>query len=121
MVHRNAPSHVPFTTSIFGCQILKRSKKSTSYRHPGQGLLGDFPPKPHTGAIHKHVRPNYLQIEKSPTELLRSAIPSKRQGRDETLADPYYHRDPLPSIQGYQVLNRQVQLAHSASSTPSID
>ena len=42
------------------------------YYQPGAGNMGDYPSKAHTGHIHKHVRPYYVQTNNSPRELPRA-------------------------------------------------
>ena len=70
--------------------------------HPGQENMGDYPTKHHTGAIHRHVRPYYLQEKNSPATLPRAAKPSSRRGCAETLGDPYLKGVPLPRIPTYR-------------------
>ena len=83
--------------------------------HPGQENMGDYPSKAHPGSIHRHVRPFYLHMHNSPTELPRAAPPSSRRGCAETLADPYYKRVPLPKIPGYRKLDREASYAQVAN------
>jgi len=66
--------------------------------HPGQENLGDYPSKHHSGDIHQHVRPFYVQTDKSPHFLPRASLPSSRRGCVETLDDPYMQRRPLPRL-----------------------
>ena len=63
--------------------------------------MGDYPTKPHTAAIHRHVRPYYLHVYNSPTTLLCETKPSARRGCAETLGYPYHKQIPLPSIPAY--------------------
>ena len=60
--------------------------------------MGNYPTKAHTGEIHQHVRPYYLQIPNSPRTLLRADKPSSRRGCVELLGSPYYKGVPLPRI-----------------------
>ena len=55
----------------------------------GAENMGDYPFKAHTGAIHQHVRPYYLQMPNSPRTLLRTDKPSSRRGCVELLGSPY--------------------------------
>ena len=88
--------------------------------HPGQENLGDYPSKAHTGAIHRHVRPFYIHMDNSPTELPRAAPPSSRRGCAETLADPYYRRVPLPKIPGYRKLDMEANISPCANFASAI-
>ena len=92
----------------------------TFHLHPGQENLGDYPSKAHTGAIHRHVRPFYLHMHNSPTELPRAAPPSSRRGCAETLADPYCKRVPLPRIPGYRKLDREANISQCANFASAI-
>ena len=65
---------------------------------PGQENLGDYPTKHHTGPIHQHVRPYYLQMKNSSRLLPRASKPSSRRGCAETLEDPYLRQILLPRI-----------------------
>ena len=80
------------------------------YYQPGAENMGDYPSKAHTGHIHKHVRPYYVQMSNSPEELPRAAKPSLRRGCVETLGDPYYKRVPLPRVPEYRNLSQDSQL-----------
>ena len=92
----------------------------TFHLHPGQENLGDYPSKAHTGAIHRHVRPFYLHMHNSPTELPRAAPPSSRRGCAETLADPYCKRIPLPKIPGYRKLDREANISQGTNFASAI-
>jgi hypothetical protein len=48
------------------------------YYHPGAELMVDYPSKAHVGPIHTHVRPYYLHMENSPTQLVHASPPSAR-------------------------------------------
>jgi hypothetical protein len=87
------------------------------YYQPGAENMGDYPSKAHTGHIHKHVRPYYVQLENSPRELPRAAKPSSRRGCVETLGDPYYKRVPLPRVPEYRNLSQDSQLTKPSVKT----
>ena len=69
---------------------------------PGVENLADYPTKHHLWQIHKHVRPYYIQMPNSPTELLRVSKPSLRRGCVGILGDPYLRQIPLPRIPNYR-------------------
>ena len=66
--------------------------------HPGLENLADYPSKARTGAIHRHVRPYYLQMDNSPRVLPRAHRPSTRRECAEILGDQYQGKVPLPRI-----------------------
>ena len=76
----------------------KNNKYLKVWYKPGAENMGDYPTKAHTGAIHQHVRPYYLQMPNSPRTLLRADKPSSRRGCVELLGSPYYKGVPLPRI-----------------------
>ena len=73
-------------------------KLFTFHQHPGQENLGDYPSKHHTGDIHQHVRPYYVHMDNSPTELPRAQMPRTRRGCDGKLGDVYRRKIPLPPV-----------------------
>jgi len=73
--------------------------------------MGDYPTKAHTGAIHQHVRPYYLQMPNSPRTLLRADKPSSRRGCVELLGSPYYKGVPLPRIPSIHKLGTKSRIA----------
>ena len=84
------------------------------YYQLGAESLADYPSKAHTGAIHTHVRPYYLHMKTSPTQLVCAAKPSARQGCIETLGDPYSKGIPLPRIPRYRAQGSNSQLTNSS-------
>ena len=72
------------------------------YYHPGVENIADYPTKHHLWQIHQHVRPYYIQMPNSPTELLRSSKPSLRRGYVGILGGPYVRQVPLPHILNYR-------------------
>ena len=72
------------------------------YYKPGQENLTDYPTKHNSSAIHKHVRPYYVQMDKSPLELLRASKPNLGRGCTEILWEPYLQQVPLTQIPDYQ-------------------
>ena len=72
------------------------------YYQPGLEKLANYPTKHHLSQIHQHVRPYYLQMPNSPTELLRASKPSLRGGCVGILGDPYIRQVPLPRIPNYR-------------------
>ncbi len=69
------------------------------YYQPGQENLGDYPSKHHTADIHQHIRPYYVNTDKSPAVLPWSIKPSIWRGCAEILGDPYSKKSPLPCIE----------------------
>jgi hypothetical protein len=84
------------------------------YYHPGAELMADYPTKAHTGPVHTHVRPYYIHMENSPTELVRAAPPSARRGCVGLLGDPYTKGVPLPRIPSYRAPVRDSHLPRTA-------
>merc|ERR1712194_962887 len=84
------------------------------YYHPGAELMIDYPTKAHTGPVHTQVRPYYIHMENSPTELVRAALPSTRRGCVGLLGDPYIKGVPLPRIPSYRAPVRDSQLPQTA-------
>ena len=78
---------------------------------PGAENMGDYPTKAHTGAIHQHVRPYYLQMPNSPRTLLIADKPSSRRGCVELLGSPYYKGVPLPRIPSVHKLGMKSRVA----------
>ena len=79
------------------------------YYEPGLENLVDYPTK-HIWKIHQHVRPYYLQMPNSPTEILRESKPSLPQGYVGRLGDPYIRQVPLPRIPNYRKPNREYEV-----------
>ena len=73
--------------------------------------MGGYPTKAHTGVIHQHVRPYYLQMPNSPRTLLRADKPSSRRGCVELLGSPYYKGVPLPRIPSVHKLGMKSRIA----------
>ena len=73
--------------------------------------MGDYPTKAHTGAIHQHVRPYYLQMPNSPRTLLRADKPSSRRGCVELLGSPYHKGVPLPRIPSVAYVGTKSRIA----------
>ena len=80
------------------------------YYHPGAELMADYSTKAHTGPVHTHVRPYYIHMGNSPTELVRVAPPSARRGCVGLLGDPYIKGVPLTRIPSYRAPVRDSQL-----------
>ena len=81
---------------------------------PGAENMGDSPSKAHSGAIHTHVRPYYIHMENSPTELVRAAPPSARRGCVGLPGDTYTKGVPLPRIPSYRAPVRDSHLPRTA-------
>ena len=62
------------------------------FYQPGLNNLADFCTKHHLWQIHQYVRPYYLQMPNSPTELLQVAKTSLGEGVLESLEIPIYDR-----------------------------
>ena len=75
------------------------------YYQPGLENLADYPTKHHLWQIHQHVRPYYIQMPNSPTELLRASKPSLRRGCVGILGDPYLRQVPLSRISTFRKPN----------------
>jgi len=85
--------------------LCQEAQKNFEFIHqPGQENLGDYPSKNHMGDIHQHVRPYYVHMSNSPTELPRAPKPSSRRGCAKRLADPYHKKTPLPSLSSTECL-----------------
>ena len=93
------------------CFLTKQTQRYiTVYYQSGDENMDDHPSKAHTGNIDKHVRPYYVQMDNSPTELPRAAKPSSQRGCVEILGDPYYKIFPLPCVPEYRNLSQESQL-----------
>ena len=68
------------------------------YYRPGLENLADYPTKHHIFQMHQYIRPYYIQMPNSPTELLRASKPRLRRGCVGILRDPYVQHVPLPRI-----------------------
>ena len=76
----------------------KNDKYFKVYYMPGADNIGKYLSKAHSGAIHQHVRPYYLQMPQSLRKLLRADKPSSWRGCFELLGSPYYKEVPVSRI-----------------------
>ena len=96
----------------------KNNRYFKVYYKPGAENIGDYPSKAHTGAIHTHVRPCYMHMDKSPRTLLRASTPSSRRGCVETLGSLYYKQVPLPRIQEIRKLGNKSYMKQQEKRAP---